>query len=61
MPCVEFTASSLAKVGMEIVDLSRGLIRCKVCGLTVGINKPLRGERRPNGWWKCPNGCNGDY
>ena len=52
-----FTEGQLTKVGVEIVDPSSVLLKCMKCGQRWSPN-PLRGGRRPPGYWKCPNGCN---
>ena len=41
----------------EELDRRHGVYRCLDCGQAWVLNiRP--GGRTPEGWWKCPNGCN---
>ena len=53
------TRAGLAKVGVEILDPHRFWLGCLKCGARWSP-KWLAHGRKPNGYWKCPNGCNGD-
>jgi hypothetical protein len=53
-----FNDSELARVGVEIVDLSESIIACKECGYAWGIMIPPKGKKLPSGYWHCPQGCN---
>lgn len=53
-----FSENELAKVGVEIRDLSSGILGCTECGKGWAVNQPPRGHRHHPGYWKCPNGCN---
>ena len=55
---VEFTESSLLKVGVEIVDYERIMLRCKVFGAEFSPELRPGAKRMPKRWWRCPNGCN---
>ncbi len=39
-----------------IAELEKGQFMCKACGQQWSPNNQ-RGKY-PQGWWKCPNGCN---
>lgn len=41
----------------RLVDPSTGLSHCTRCGHYWWVSYPGRGNRRPRGWWKCPEGC----
>ena len=49
--------SQLAKVGVDVVDDDKGLLRCQECGERWLFNLHP-GGRRSHGYWKCPKGCN---
>jgi hypothetical protein len=54
-----FTEGQLAKVGVELVDLQRGILCCMECGGSWVIDHPGAGKRLPKGYWHCPdNSCN---
>jgi hypothetical protein len=53
----EPTKGELDRVGVEILDSQKLLLKCKKCGQTWSPNA-LPGGRMPNGYWKCPYGCN---
>jgi hypothetical protein len=53
-----FAETELAKVGVEVVNPYQSHLKCKICGME--WLSPLKHHgRRPAGYWKCPNGCNG--
>lgn len=53
-----FSENELAKVGVEIRDLSSGILGGLECGKGWGVNQPPRGSYRSRGYWKYPNECN---
>jgi lambda repressor-like predicted transcriptional regulator len=49
------------KTIMKLIDLSRGLMECRVCGSRHCANvKPDSGGKFQRGSWKCLNGCTRD-
>lgn len=53
------TQGELANVGVQLTDPSRNIFHCVLCGVGWAVN--LRpGGRLPRGYWKCPQGCNGE-
>lgn len=52
-----YSERQLAKVGVEVVDFNRVLLKCQSCGQ---VWSPMiqRGGKFPRGYWQCPNGCN---
>ncbi len=52
-----FTKAEMKRVGVEVVDESRILLRCMTCGQTWSPDLQAHGKL-PRGYWKCPNGCN---
>lgn len=53
-----FSASELAKAGVDLVDEYRSMLQCMQCGHVWVVLCPGAGKRLANGWWKCPEGCN---
>jgi hypothetical protein len=53
MATVKFTKESLNKVGVELLDTDRPLLKCKTCG-QVWAPKVKAGGEFFRGWWKCP-------
>jgi hypothetical protein len=53
----EQTNTEYDQHGIKLVCASQYVMECKECGQQWA---PLiqTGGRRPQGWWKCPNGCN---
>lgn len=47
----------LNKVGVELLDRSRMVLRCRECGQRWSPNVQP-GGRLPRGYWRCPRGCN---
>jgi len=39
-----------------IAELEKGQFMCKFCGQQWSPN--TKRGKYPQGWWKCPNGCN---
>ena len=54
---VSFTADSLARVGVELVDGRRRRLRCFSCREQFYAAEGTGGGFAP-GWYLCPNGCN---
>ena len=52
-----FSATELEKVGVEIINPERVMLKCKSCQQQWSPNI-LSGGRLPKGYWKCPNRCN---
>lgn len=55
-PPRRFSAPELARVGVEILNRHRLLLRCAVCG-SVWSPNVRSGGRLPRGYWRCENGC----
>ena len=55
---VKYSERSLAKVGVEIVDQDRVILRCKECGAAFSPMWKTGAKRMPKRWWRCHNGCN---
>jgi len=54
-----FTARELESVGVKIVDPAAARLECAKCEQVWSPN--LRdGGKLPRGYWRCPNGCNGN-
>lgn len=56
-----FLPWELAKVGVEIVDRKKGILRCRDCGNIWRAPTPVKGCRREKGYWLCPRRCNGTF
>ena len=54
---VRFTAPSLKKKGVTLVDRHDVRLKCDKCGQTWSPNL-TEGGRMPAGYWRCPKGCN---
>jgi hypothetical protein len=52
-----FEADELARVGVDIVDRSSLLLRCRRCGATWFVLQQPDGQL-PQGYWRCEAGCN---
>jgi len=52
-----FTEKELDKVSVEIMDHNSLRLRCEQCEQVWSPNLGT-GGRLPNGYWRCPNGCN---
>ena len=52
-----YSEGQLAKVGVELVSVNHGVLKCNACGQKWS---PMirRGGKMPRGYWQCPNGCN---
>ena len=54
---VRYSETSLARVGVELINRSSVSLRCESCGQVWSPNL-RRGGAMPRGWWRCPNACN---
>lgn len=54
---MEFTETSLAKVGVKITDEERIWLQCRTCKVRWPLNISSNGKL-PRHYWQCPNGCN---
>lgn len=52
-----FAQADLARVGVQILDLSHAILGCKRCGASWSP-EISPGGRLPRDLWKCPQGCN---
>ncbi len=55
---VKISEESLAKVGVEIMDHARLILRCKGCAAEFSPIRKAGAKRMPKRWWLCQNGCN---
>ena len=53
-----FSESELERVGVTLTDIYRGILHCAACGWGWFVSTPPQGGRLPQGYWKCPQGCN---
>jgi hypothetical protein len=51
-----YTESELRKVGVEIVQFSTVLLRCRHCRTIWKVRTRASGHL-PKNYWLCPNGC----
>src|SRR5437870_1301630 len=54
---MRITEAALAKVGVELEDAARPILRCAECGQGWSPNFQSGGRLRRR-YWVCPNGCN---